>query len=149
MFVDWRYVYARITYGSTYGSFNKGFKYLKQEVIQSNSIRMNQISDSIDLAKRTISDKTLKDKVYEIARNPNGYQTSDRYQTRLASMVYTFFDNTRAQRASANEELAQKLHKPEKIKKFKRRRVYAKFKYNIWAADVAEIRSLYSKNSRS
>ena len=87
MFVDWRYVYARITYGSTYGSFNKGFKYLKQEVIQSNSIRMNQISDSIDLAKRTISDKTLKDKVYEIARNPNGYQTPDRYQTGLACSI--------------------------------------------------------------
>ena len=36
--------------------------------------------------------------------------------------------------ASVNEELAQQLHKPV-IKKFKRRKMYARFKDNIWAAD--------------
>ena len=40
-------------------------------------------SDSKDLAKRAISDKFLKDRAYEIARN-RGY---DRYQIALASMV--------------------------------------------------------------
>ena len=44
-------------------------------------------SDSKDLAKRTISDKILKDRAYEIARNCvyHGYRRA------LASMVYTFF----------------------------------------------------------
>ena len=43
-------------------------------------------SDSKDLAKRTISDKILKDRAYEIARNRNygGHQRA------LASMGYKF-----------------------------------------------------------
>ena len=44
-----------------------------------------------------------------------------------------------------NEELAEELHKPV-IKKFKRRKVYARFKDNIWAVDLAEMWSLFSKN---
>ena len=43
------------------------------------------------------------------------------------------------------QELAQELHKPV-IKNFKRRKVYARFKDNIWAADFAEMGSLFSKN---
>ena len=45
-------------------------------------------SESKDLVKRTISDKILKDRAYEIARNPR----YDEYQRVLASMVYKFFD---------------------------------------------------------
>ena len=45
---------------------------------------------------------------------------------------------------SVNEELAEELHKPV-IKKFKRRKVYSRFKDNIWAADLAEMESLSSK----
>ena len=45
-------------------------------------------SDSKDLAKRTISDKILKGRAYEIARNRN----YDGYQSSLASMVYNIFD---------------------------------------------------------
>ena len=37
------------------------------------------------------------------------------------------------------------MHKPI-IEKFKRRRVSARFKDNIWAVDLAEKRSLSSKN---
>ena len=40
-----------------------------------------------------------------------------------------------------NEELAQESHKPV-TKKFKRRKVYARFKCNIWAADLADLRLL-------
>ena len=39
---------------------------------------------------------------------------------------------------SINEQLVEKLHKPV-TKKFHRRKVYARFKDNIWAADLAEI----------
>ena len=37
--------------------------------------------------------------------------------------------------------LAQEQHKPV-IKKIKRRKVYSRFKDNIWVADLAETRSL-------
>ena len=40
--------------------------------------------------------------------------------------------------------LAQELHKPV-IKSFKRKKVYSKFKENIWAEDLAETGSLSSK----
>ena len=60
-------------------------------------------------------------------------------------MVYTFFDKKTESEVSVNETLAEELHKPV-IKKFKRRKVYARFKDNIWAADLAEMRSLSSKN---
>ena len=46
---------------------------------------------------------------------------------------------------SVNEQLAEELHKPV-IKKIKRRKVFARFKNNIWAVDSAEMRSLFSKN---
>ena len=42
------------------------------------------------------------------------------------------------------EQLVEELHKPV-IKKFKKRKVYARFKDNIWAADLAEMESLSSK----
>ena len=64
--------------------------------------------DSKDLAKRTISDKSLKDRTYEIARN-RGY---DGYQRALASMVYKFFDKKTGSGISVNEQLAEELHKP-------------------------------------
>ena len=59
-------------------------------------------------------------------------------------MVYQFFDKKTRSRISVNEQLAEELHKPV-IKKFKRRNVYAIFKDNIWAADLAEMESLSSK----
>ena len=98
-------------------------------------------SDSKDLAKRTISDKILKDRAHEIAKIHN----YDGYQRTLASMVYKFFDKKTGSGISVNEQLAKELHRPP-IKKFKRRKVYARFKDNIWAADLAEMESLSSKN---
>ena len=41
-----------------------------------------------NLARRTASDKVLRDKAFNIAKNPK----YDRYQRGPASMVYTFFD---------------------------------------------------------
>ena len=46
---------------------------------------------------------------------------------------------------SVNEQLAKELHKPV-IKKFKRRKVYARFKDNVRATDLTEMGSLSSKN---
>ena len=44
--------------------------------------------DFKDLAKRTIADKVLRDKVFKIASD----QKYDGYQRGLTSMVYRFFD---------------------------------------------------------
>ena len=45
---------------------------------------------------------------------------------------------------SVNKQLPEELHK-RVIKKFKRRKVYARFKDNIWAPDLAEMGALSSK----
>ena len=66
------------------------------------------------LAKRTIADKILKNKAFNIAKDPK----YDGYQRGLASMVYKFFDkkskgsgvNTKL--APQNQQLAEELHKP-------------------------------------
>ena len=89
-------------------------------------------SDSKDLAKRTISDKVLKDKAREIAINLK----YDGYQRELASMIYKFFDKKTGTGASVNEKQAQELHKP--VIKNLKIKVYVRFKDNIWAVDLAE-----------
>ena len=48
-------------------------------------------------------------------------------------------------RVSVNEQLAEELHKPV-TKKLKTRKVYARFKDNIWAADLTEMESLSQMN---
>ena len=48
--------------------------------------------DFKDLARRTASDKVLRDKAFNIAKNPR----YDGYQWELASMVYKFFDKKSA-----------------------------------------------------
>ena len=47
--------------------------------------------DFKDLNRRTAADKVLRDKAFNIAKNPK----YDEYQRRLASMVYNFFDKNR------------------------------------------------------
>ena len=59
-------------------------------------------SDSEDLAKRTISEKILKDRAYEVDRN-----LKYGYQKRLATMVYKFFDNKTGSGSNVNKVLAQ------------------------------------------
>ena len=86
-------------------------------------------SDRKDLAKRTVSDKILKDRAHKIAINLK----YDRYQRGLGRMVYNIsYKKTGLEaKASVNEELDQELHKL-MIKKFMIRKVYARFKGNIW-----------------
>ena len=98
-------------------------------------------SESNNLYKRIILDKILKNSAYEITRN-GGY---NKYERALASMVYKFFNKKTGSGVSVNKQLAEELHKPVS-KKFKRMKVYVRFKVNIWAADLAEMESLSSKN---
>ena len=59
-------------------------------------------SNNKDFVKRTISDKILKDRAYEIARN----RKYDGYQRALASMVYKISDKKEAG-VCVNEQLAE------------------------------------------
>ena len=109
-------------------------------------------ADHKDLINRTKSDKVLRDKVYNIASNPE----YDGYQRGLASMVYKFFDKksmgsgiARDTTKSSSLErssliLADEPHKPV-IKKFNKRKVYSQFKDNIWGVDLADMQSLRRK----
>ena len=51
-------------------------------------------SDSKDLTKRTAADRVLRDKAFNIAKDPK----YDGYQRELASMVYNFFDKNQKKR---------------------------------------------------
>ena len=108
--------------------------------------------DFKDLAKRTASGKNLRDKAFNIAKNPK----HDGYQRCLASMVYKFFYKKSASGSGiANNEnkqnlqLAEELHKLI-IRNFKKRTVNSRFKYNIWGADLAEMQliSILNKGFR-
>ena len=73
--------------------------------------------DFKDIKRRTASDKILRDKALNIAKNPK----YDGYQRGLASMVDKFFDkkskgsgivNNNNNNIKQNLQLAEELHKP-------------------------------------
>ena len=110
--------------------------------------------DFKDLTKRTAADKVLRNKAFNIAKDPK----YDGYQRGLASMVYKFFDKktkvsgvtTLANKSAIksipqNEQLAEELHKPI-IRNFKTRKVYSAFKDDIWGADLADMQLISKSN---
>ena len=103
--------------------------------------------DFKDIKRRAASDKVLRDKAFNVAKNSK----YDGYQRRLASMVYKFFDKNSGSltdRGIANElnyQLANELHKPT-IRKFRKRKVYSGFKDNIWGADLADMQLISKFN---
>ena len=110
--------------------------------------------DFKDLERRTASDKVLRDKAFNIAKNPK----YDGYQRGLASMIYKFFNKTSASLTDKsvsgsgvniplkfNEQLAKELHKPI-IRKFKTRNVYSGFRNNIWGADLGDMQLISKFN---
>ena len=82
--------------------------------------------DSKDLTKRTVADKILRNRAFNIAKDPK----YDGYQRGLASMVYKFFDK-RSKESGAkhvntkltpqNHQLAEELHQPI-IKRFEKKK---------------------------
>ena len=69
--------------------------------------------DFKDLTRKTASDKVLKDKTFNIAKNPK----YDGYQRGLPSMVYRFVDKKSEisdvnNDIKQNEQEAKELHKP-------------------------------------
>ena len=98
------------------------------------------------LNRRTAADKVLRDKTFNIAKDPkyNGYQHG------LASMVYTSFDKKNycggiKNENISNKELAEELHKLV-IRKFNERKVQPPFIENIWGADLADMQLISKFN---
>ena len=94
---------------------------------------------SKDLAKRTKSDKVLREKAFKITSDPR----YDGIQRGLASMVYKFFDKQSsggAIKAERNYQLANELQR-QIIGKF-RRKDYSCFSDNIWGVDLTDMQSL-------
>ena len=84
-------------------------------------------SNSKDLIKRTVADKILKNRGFNIAKDPK----DDGYQRGLASMVYKFFDKksgvVKINLTPQTQQLAEELHKSI-IRKFEKRKVHAALK---------------------
>ena len=102
--------------------------------------------DFKDLARRTASDKVLRNKAFNIAKNCK----YDGYRRRLASKVYKFFDKKSEGsgvniEVKHNEQLAEELHKPI-IRNLKKITVYSGFKDNIWGADLADMQLISKFN---
>ena len=104
--------------------------------------------DFKDLKRRTFSDNVLRDKVFNIAKNPK----YDGYQRGFDSMVYKLFD--KISKGSGvniplkfNEQFAKELHKPI-IRSFKKITVYSGFKDNIGGADLAGVQLISKFNKR-
>ena len=97
------------------------------------------------LAKRTHSDKSLRDKAFKIASDPK----YDDYQRGLASMVYEFLDKKSSGNGVSaiepNYQLANELYR-QIIRKFKKRKVFWSFRDNIWGVNIADIQSLRKYN---
>ena len=109
-------------------------------------------SDSKDVTKKPAADKILKNKAFDIAKDPK----YDGYQRGLASMVYKFFDkksvgsgakHVNTKFIPQNRQLAEELHKPI-TKKFGKRKIHTAFKDNIWGADLADMQLLSKYNKR-
>ena len=94
---------------------------LKNELDKAFFVHDVAYSDSKDLTKRTFADKNLKNRAFDIAKDPK----YDGYQRGLASMVYKFFaskvSGSGAKLTPENEQLANELHKQllENLKKEK------------------------------
>ena len=94
--------------------------------------------------KRTAADKVLRDKAFNIAKDPKyGYQRG------LASMFYNFFYKKTAgsgvKSMLQNEQLAEEINQPI-IRKFKKGKVYPAFKDNILGADLADMQLICKFN---
>ena len=109
---------------------------------------------SKDLAKRTQSDKVLRDKTFKIA----SHSKYDGSQRGLASMVYNFVYKKSSGSGIAtslannpatepNYQLANELLK-QIVRKFKRLKVYSSFRDNTWGVDLADMQlSIYCAQS--
>ena len=122
----------------------------KEKIIQ--EFRLKNIREPrkmlLDLTRRTASHKILRDKAFNIAKNPK----YDGYQRGLSSMAYINFLIKTSGSAAKNKNiskqgLAEELQKPT-IRKFEKRKKDSCFIDNIWGANLANLQLLSKFNKR-
>ena len=120
----------------------------KKEFAEMNWIKLQHdmaYGDFKDLARRTAANKVLRDKAFNIAKDPE----YDGYQRELVSVIFNFFNKKIAgsgiKSMPQNQQSTKELHKPI-IRKFKKRKLYSSFKDNIWGADLGNLQSLSKSN---
>ena len=92
-----------------------------------------------DLNRRTVADKVLRDKTFNVAKNPK----YDGYQRELTSMVHKHFDKkisagTVNNEITSNAELVEELRKPIN-RQFKKRKLNWPVIDNIWGTDLVDM----------
>ena len=102
--------------------------------------------DFKDLNWRTVADKVLRDKAFNIAESPK----HDGYQRGFVPMVYNFFDKTTSggtvkNKIASNKESVEELLKPI-IRKFNKRKVHSPFIDNIWWVELVDIQKISKFN---
>ena len=102
--------------------------------------------DFKDLNRRTAADKVLRDKAFNIAKNPK----YDGYQRGLASMLYKFFDKNTSGSGIKNENISNKQlpeesHKPV-VRKLNKSKVQSPFIDNIRGADLTDMQLISKFN---
>ena len=95
--------------------------------------------DIKDLPQRSDSDKILRDKAFNVTKNPN----YDGYQRGLASMVYKIFHKNSLDTGikceiMPNQLLAEVLHKPV-LRQVIKRKMYSSFEYKIRGVDLTDM----------
>ena len=100
--------------------------------------------DFKDITKRTAANKVLRNKAFNIAKDPK----YDGYQRGLASMVYKFLDKKTAVVLNLchkmNNYLKNFINPLEE--NLKNRKMYSAFKDNIWGADLADMQLISKFN---
>ena len=102
--------------------------------------------DFKDLTRRIASDKGLRDKAFNIVKNPK----YDVYQRGIASMVYKFFDKKSKGsgvniKTESNEKLAEELHK-QIIRDVRKTAVYSRSKDHIREAYLVDMQLINKFN---
>ena len=101
--------------------------------------------DFKDLAKIITSHKVLRDKAFDIAKNPK----YDRYQRDLAFMVCKFFDKKTSGGAIKSPCQINNLQMNfinQLLKKNNKKTVYSSFKDYIWGTDLADMQLIIKFN---
>ena len=97
--------------------------------------------DFKDLTRRTASEKTLRDKAFNVAKNPK----YDLGQEFINSLKKKTSGSGIKNENMSDQQLAEELHKPI-IRKFKKTKVQSPFIVNIWGPDLADMQLISEFN---
>ena len=122
-------------------------RYIYENELDKACIQLDMsFGDFKDLNRRTIADKVLRDKAFNIAKNLKYHK----YQRGSASMMYKSsnqktYCGTVKDKIISNKEVAEEFHK-QVIRKLNKRKVHSSFIANIWGADLVDMQLMRKFN---